>query len=130
VDVQVKNKIILAYFMDKEEVIQVHEDLPAYIIGLPMDRFEADLAKSKLADTVLFLKKLNPELVEVRCKLKLIHTISKKNHYQVDVTLITPHITHAYSDSGWDLAKIFDHMSHALKKKFAQEKKGAKRSRN
>jgi len=115
--------------MDKEEVIQVHEDLPAYIIGLPIDRFEADLAKSKLADTVMFLKKINPELVEVRCKLKLIHTTSKKNHYQVDVSLITPHVTHAYSDSGWDLAKIFDHMSHALKNKFAQEKKGAKRSR-
>ena len=38
--------------MEKEEVIQVHEDLPAYIIGLPIDRFEADLAESKLADTV------------------------------------------------------------------------------
>jgi hypothetical protein len=116
--------------MDKGEVVQVHEGLPAYIVGLPIDRFEADLAKSKLADTVLYLRKINPDLVEMRCKLKLIHTTGKKNHYQVNVSLITPHVTHAYSDSGWDLAKIFDHMSHALKKKFEQEKKGVKRSRS
>ena len=112
--------------LGKERYVQVHEDLPAFIVGLPEDLLEADLAKSKFADTIKFLKKSVPEIEEARCKMKLIHGAGKKSRYEVDVSIITPYARHAYADSGWDLAKIFDEMSESLKKRFAQEKRPKK----
>jgi len=106
----------------KEIAVQVHEDLPAFIIGLPEDLFEADLARSKFADTISFLKKLVPEIEEARCKIKRIHSPSKRSRYEVDVNIITPYTRHTYANSGLDLAKIFDEMSESLKKTFEQSK--------
>ena len=106
----------------KEIVVQVHEDLPVFIVGLPEDLFEADLAKLKFAYTISFLKKIVPEIEEARCKIKMVHGTGKKSRYEVDVSIITPYSTHTYANSGWDLAKIFDKMGESLKKRFAQEK--------
>jgi len=106
----------------KESAIRVHDDLPAFIIGLPEDILEADLAKSKFAETIRFLRKIIPEIEEARCKMKLIHTPGKKSHYEVDVSIVTPYKINAYVNSGWDLAKLFDEMSEFLKKSFEQEK--------
>jgi hypothetical protein len=63
-----------------------------------------------------------PEIEEARCKIKMIHSPSKNNHYEVDVIIITPYGIHAYANSGRDLAKVFDDMSESLKKRFVQEK--------
>ena len=111
----------------KERYIQVHEGLPAFIVGLPEDSLAADLAKSKFADTVRFLKKMVPE-IEARCKIKLIHNADKKSHFEVNVNIITPYAKHTYAGSGWDLAKIFDDMSESLRKRFAQDKPPKKHS--
>lgn len=107
---------------EKERAIRVHDELPAFIVGLPENVFEADLAKSKFAETISFLKRIVPDIEEARCKIKTIHNKDKKSHYEVDVSIITPHDRHTYADSGWDLAKIFDAMSESLKKTFTQEK--------
>lgn len=105
-----------------EIAVQVHEDLPAFIVGPPVDLFEADLAKSKLADAISFLKKMIPEIEEARCKMKMVHRSSKKNRYEQVVSAISPYARRMYTNSGWDLAKIFDEMSESLKKTFTQEK--------
>jgi hypothetical protein len=105
----------------KEIAIRVHEELPAFIIGLPEDLFEADLAKSKFAETISFLRKIVPEIEEARCKMKLINDQGKKSQYEVNVSIITPYKIDTYANSGWDLAKIFDEMSESLKKRFVQE---------
>jgi hypothetical protein len=107
---------------EKETAIRVHDELPAFIVGLPENLFEADLAKSKFVETVSFLKRIVPEIEEARCKIKTVHNKDKKSHYEVDVSIITPHERHTYADSGWDLAKIFDTMSESLKKTFTEEK--------
>lgn len=111
----------------KEVPVKVHEDLPAFIIGLPEDLFEADLAKSKFADTISFLKKIAPEIEEARCKMKLHDIRGEKRRYEVDVSIITPYRRHAYTNSGWDLASIFEEMSESLKKRFTQEKQPRKK---
>jgi hypothetical protein len=100
----------------KERYIQVQADLPAFIIGLPQDSLEADLAKSKFADTIRFLRRVVTEIEEARCKIKTIHGEIGGHRFQVDVSIITPHGIHSYSDSGWDLAKLFDGMSESLRK--------------
>jgi len=97
---------------------KVEEDLPAYIIGLPDDPFDAELAKSKFAETVRFLKRIAPEIEEARCKMKLRDIEEERMRYEVDVSIITPYKRHVYTNSGWDLANIFDQMSDSLKKRF------------
>jgi len=106
----------------KERYTQVQDDIPAFIVGLPQDSFEADLAKSKFAATIKFLKPVVAEIEEARCKIKTIHSEEAKRHFQVDVNIVTPHGSHAYSNSGWDLAKIFDEMSESLRKSFIDGK--------
>jgi hypothetical protein len=101
----------------KERYMQVQDNIPAFIVGLPEDSLEADLAKSKFAATIKFLKPIVAE-IEARCKIKTIHGEIGGHRFQVDVNIITPHGSHSYSDSGWDLAKIFDDMSESLKKSF------------
>jgi CBS domain-containing protein len=99
---------------------KVEEDLPAFIIGLPDDPFDAELAKSKFADVVRFLKRIAPEIEEARCKMKLRDIEGERRRYEVDVSIITPYRRHVYTNIGWDLAKMFDQMSDSLKKRFAQ----------
>ena len=110
--------------IEKESALRLCEDPPVSIVGIPEDLFEADLAKSKFPETISFLKQIVPEIEEARCKMKLIHTAGKKNHYEVDVSIVTPHKINAYANSGWDLAKMFDEMSESMKKRFEQEKHG------
>lgn len=98
---------------------KVEEDLPAFIIGLPDDPFDAELAKSKFADIVRLLKRMAPEIEEARCKMKLRDIEGERRRYEVDVSIITPYRRHAYTNTGWDLAKMFDQMSDSLKKRFA-----------
>lgn len=98
---------------------KVEEDLPAFIIGLPDDPFDAELAKSKFADIVRLLKRMAPEIEEARCKMKLRDIEGERRRYEVDVSIITPYRRHVYTNNGWDLAKMFDQMSDSLKKRFA-----------
>lgn len=97
---------------------KVEEDLPAFIIGLPDDPFDAELAKSKFAEIVRLLKKIAPEIEEARCKMKLHDMGGERRRYEVDVSIITPYRRHVYTNIGWDLAKMFDQMSDSLKKRF------------
>lgn len=97
---------------------KIEEDLPAFIIGLPDDPFDAELAKSKFADTIRLLKRMAPEIEEARCKMKLRDIEGERRRYEVDVSIITPYRRHVYTNTGWDLAKMFDQMSDSLKKRF------------
>lgn len=106
--------------IEKESALRLCEDPPVSIVGIPEDFLEADLAKSKFAETISFLKQIVPEIEEARCKMKLTHTADKKNYYE-DVSIVTPHKINAYANSGWDL-KMFDEMSESLRKRFEQEK--------
>ena len=107
---------------------RVEEGLPAFIIGLPDDPFYAELAKSKFAEIVRFLKRIAPEIEEARCKIKLRDIEGERMRYEVDVSIITPYRRHVYSNSGWDLAKMFDQMSDSLKKRFGH--RSTKRGRD
>jgi CBS domain-containing protein len=97
---------------------KVEEDLPAFIIGLPDDPLDAELAKSKFADLVRFLKRIAPEIEEARCRMKLRDIEGERKRYEVDVNIITPYRRHVYANTGWDLANMFDQISDSLKKKF------------
>jgi predicted transcriptional regulator len=98
---------------------KVEEDIPAFIIGLPEDPFDAELAKSKFTGLVKFLRKVSPEIEEARCYMKIRDGQGERRRYEVDVNIITPYRRHTYTNIGWDLAKMFDQLSDSLKKKLA-----------
>ena len=98
---------------------KVEKDTPIFLIGLPDDPLDAELAKSKFANIVKHLKTVYPDIEEARCRLKIREIKGARKRYEVDSNIISTHQVTSYSNSGWDLAKIFDQMSDSLKKRMA-----------
>ena len=100
---------------------KIQEEIPIFIIGLPDDPLEAELAKSKFASVVKLLRKIYPDILEARCRIKLKDVKRLRKRYEVDAHIIWTHGSITYTDLGYDLARIFDEMSDALKKKISHK---------
>jgi len=98
---------------------KVQEDIPIFLIGLPEDPLDAELAKSKFANIVKLLRSVYPDIEEARCRLKIREIQGARKRYEVDSNIISTHAVTSYANSGWDLAKMFDQMSDSLKKRMA-----------
>lgn len=111
--ITVRDVVLLLQEMIKDEI-------PAYIVGLPEDPIEAELAKSKFISTLKLLRKTHPYILEARCVIKVKDVTGERKRYEVDMHIITPkeHVT--YVDEGWDLANVFDNVSNALKRHLAK----------
>ncbi len=107
---------------------RIRDEIPAYIIGLPEDPVEAELAKSKFAATLRLLKKVYSDILEARCKIKTKDITGERKRYEVDMHIITPKENITYVDTGWDLANVFDKVSNALKRRIEKESKRDRRS--
>jgi CBS domain-containing protein len=98
------------------------EKIPAFIVGLPDDPFDAELCKSKFTNLVSLLRRAYPEIEEARCHIKLRATQGERKRYEVAANIVTPYRRHTYTNVGWDLAKMFDQMSDSMKKQLAHRK--------
>ena len=99
---------------------RIEESIPVYIIGLPDDPFDAELVKSKFASIIILLRKISPEIEEARCHIKIRDIeVERRRRYEVDANIITSYRRHTYTNTGWDLATIFDQMSDSLKNNLA-----------
>jgi len=103
---------------------KIEHEIPAFIIGLPDDPFDAELAKSKFTNLIKFLSKVSPEIEEARCRMKLRGIQGQRRRYEVDVNIITPYRRYTYTNMGWDLAKMFDQMSDSLKNQLGHKRSG------
>lgn len=106
----------------------VEEVVPAFIVGLPDDPFEAELAKSKFTSVVKLLRRVSPEIEEARCNMKIRDKEGERRRYEVDVHLITPYERITYTNAGWDLGRMFDQASDSLKKRLAHRPSRKRRS--
>lgn len=100
---------------------KVEEEIPIFLIGLPEDPLDAELAKSKFANIVKLLKKVYPDIEEARCRLKIKDIQGSRNRYEVDANIISTHRIDTYVSVGWDLAILFDQMSDSLKKRISHK---------
>ena len=98
---------------------KVKEEIPIFIIGLPDEPLDAELAKSKFTNLVRLLKKAYPNLEEARCRIKIRQVQGARKRYEVDASIITTQSVASYVTVGWDLPKMFDQMSDSLKKRLA-----------
>ena len=102
---------------------KMEEDIPMFIVGLPDEPFDAELAKSKFANITRFLRKIHPDIEQARCHIKLRSVQGARKRYEIDVHIISPHGNISYTNIGWDLAKLFDEMTGSLKKKVSHKHK-------
>lgn len=98
---------------------RIEESIPTYIIGLPDDPFDAELAKSKFANIIKLLRKTSPEIEEARCHIKIKDIEGARKRYDIESNVITPYRRHTYHNTGWNLAMMFDQMSDSLKNSLA-----------
>lgn len=102
---------------------KMEEDIPMFIVGLPDEPFDAELAKSKFTNITRFLRKIHPDIEEARCHIKLRSVQGARKRYEIDVHILSTHGNISYTNIGWDLAKLFDEMTDALKKKVSHKHK-------
>ena len=102
---------------------KIEEEIPMFIVGLSDEPFDAELAKSKFANITRFMRRIHPDIEQARCHIKLRSVQGSRKRYEIDVHINSTHGNISYKNVGWDLAKLFDEMTNALKKKVSQKNK-------
>lgn len=97
-----------------EEPIKL--DVPAYIVGLPDDPFEADLARKKFLKQAKVLYRSFSKIEEIRATIKTKKVTKYRQRYEVDVLIIIRGKGYSYSERGWELATIFDSITDKMKR--------------
>jgi CBS domain-containing protein len=104
---------------------KVEYDIPAFLIGLPDDPLDAELAKSKFINLVKLLRNVSSDIEEARCRMKLSGIQGGgRRRYEVDINILTPSRRLTYTTTGWDLPRLFDECSDSLKNQLAHRKLG------
>lgn len=97
---------------------------PFYIVGLPEEPLEAAEAKMKFERLSIELSKAFPFIEEIRAVVKSKKPAKTHARYEVSVEVYTPRETHAFSETGYNLAGVFDAMGPKMKRML-----GSKQSR-
>ena len=108
---------------------EVKLEIPVYMVGLPDDPFESEVAKSKFLNVVGRLRRAFPQIEEARSIIKTSGSIKGKERrrYEVDVAIKTPKGAITYSHAGWELPAVYDELSTRLKRLLTQKQVSAKR---
>ena len=91
-------------------------DIPAYIVGLPDDPFEAELTRIKFMRNAKALRKIFPKIEEIRSTIKMKDISGDRCRYEVDVWIRAAGKVYIYSQDGWDLPSIFDTITDSVKR--------------
>jgi CBS domain-containing protein len=110
-------------FMTLLAEVEPEPEVPVYIVGLPEDPFEAEVAKKKFKRTVNQLHKVFPDIIEARSVIRTKRSSQNKERgrYEVTVHVKTSKDTYAFEDSGWDLAGIYDQATDRFKRLLTQK---------
>lgn len=92
------------------------KDAPYYIVGLPEEPIEAAEAKMKFERLSEELCKVYPFVQEIRAVVKSKKASRDHARYEVSVEVYTPKETHAFSETGYNLAKVFDSLAPKMKR--------------
>ena len=89
---------------------------PFYIVGLPEEPMEAGEARMKFEKLSAELCKVYPSIEEIRAVVKSKKPGKTHARYEVSVEVYTPKERHAFSESGYNLATVFDSMGPKMKR--------------
>ena len=95
-----------------------HQSTPApfYIVGLPEEPIEAGEAKMKFEKLSAELSRVYPSIEEIRAVVKSKKPAKTHARYEVSVEVYTPKERHAFSETGYNLAAVFDSMGPKMKR--------------
>lgn len=89
---------------------------PFYIVGLPEEPIEAGEAKMKFEKLSAELCKVYPFIEEIRAVVKSKKAAKTHARYEVSVEVYTPKDRHAFTETGYNLAAVFDSMGPKMKR--------------
>ena len=89
---------------------------PFYIVGLPEEPIEAGEARMKFEKLSAELCKVYPFIEEIRAVVKSKKPGKTHARYEVSVEVYTPRDRHAFTESGYNLAAVFDSMGPMMKR--------------
>ncbi len=89
---------------------------PYYIVGLPEEPIEAAEAKMKFERLSEELCKVYPFIEEIRAVVKSKKASKDHARYDVSVEVYTPRDRHAFTESGYNVAKVFDLMGPKMRR--------------
>jgi ribosome-associated translation inhibitor RaiA len=87
-----------------------------YIIGLPADDPEAELARTKFERVVERLATAYPGLREARATVKIDSSKGDRKHFEVEVFILMQKDRATFKEDGWSLPEVFDIVSSRLKR--------------
>lgn len=100
-----------------------------YIIGLPEDPFEAELARQKFRRVVELLGRGFPEMTEARAVIKAGETKAARKKYQVRIFVMSPYWRHSYKVFRYELPDAFDYIEDWANKLLSKYRTRRARSR-
>ena len=103
-------------------------DIPAYIVGLPDDPFEAQLARIKFMRNAKALRKSFPKIEEIRSIIKTKDVSGSRCRYEVNVLIRAAGERYIYSQEGWELPSIFDLITDKMMRLLTKKRKKWRRN--
>ncbi|MDH3204131.1 MAG: hypothetical protein OEL81_05590 [Nitrosopumilus sp.] len=95
-------------------VLDMTDNVPLYVIGLPEDDSAKELLASKFGAALEKVQQILPDIIESKIAVKSQNTEGTRTHYDVTATVITSKNQLLYTDSGWDILKIADELCRKL----------------
>ncbi|MDG6909551.1 MAG: hypothetical protein JRN57_01485 [Nitrososphaerota archaeon] len=89
---------------------------PYYIVGLPEEPMEATTARAKFERLSEELCKVYPFIEEIRAVVKSKKASKTHARYEVSVEVYTPRDRHSFTETGYNIAKVFDVMGPKMKR--------------
>lgn len=89
---------------------------PFYIVGLPDEPIEASEAQAKFERLSAELCKVFPFIFEIRAVVKSKKPGKTHARYEVSVEVYTPRDRHSFTETGYNIAKVFDLMAPKMKR--------------
>lgn len=108
---------------------EASDGIPMYVVGLPEDPFEAELAREKFERIVKLIRRGNPDIVEARAIIKAGETKAARKRYNVQVFVMSPRKMYNYRAFGFELPEVFDEVERWGKKLVERSDRGSRRTR-
>jgi hypothetical protein len=89
---------------------------PFYIVGLPEEPIEAGEARMKFEKVSAELCKVYPFIEEIRAVVKSKKPSKTHARYEVSVEVYTPKDRHAFTETGYNIAAVFDSLGPRMKR--------------
>lgn len=103
--------------------LKIPSDVPAYVVGMPLDHENSNIVKQKFTNIIKKIKKIYPEIEEARATIKQHHAKGQRQFYEVTVNIHSPYRIFNYSEVGWNFSQVFDYLGRKILRNLSKRRK-------